>query len=65
MKSATRWKVVTADGHELETKLQQLSDSGYEILSVDRADARWTIIAHTADNSEPKGKTIGFRPPEK
>jgi hypothetical protein len=65
MKSDIRWSVVTVYGHELEIRLQQLTDDGFEIVSVDRTDTQWTIIAHTANRPETKGKTIGFRPPEK
>jgi len=65
MKSETGWRVMSVYGHELEKLLQQLSDDGYEIVSIDRSRERWTVIAHTTDRQTTKGNAIGFRPPGK
>jgi len=65
MRSSLRWKVVTVKGHDLESRLQELTDEGHEIFGVHPSAAGWTIIAHTTGDKAADGKSIGFQPPQR
>jgi hypothetical protein len=64
MASDVRWKVLTVPGHDLEARLQQLTDDDYEIVDIDRSGTHWTIIARISDRQSKKGNPIGFRTSE-
>lgn len=65
MASGVHWKVLTVPGHDLEARLQQLTDDDYEIVDIDRSGTHWTIIARISDLLAKKGNPIGFRASEK
>jgi hypothetical protein len=65
MASDVRWKVVTVPGHDLEARLQQLTEEQYEIVNIDRSGTHWTIIARISDREVKMGNPIGFRASEK
>ncbi len=65
MSSDVKWKVIKVPGHDLENRLQQLTDDDYEIVSLDRRGTEWNIIARTSARQSKKGTPIGFRAPEK
>jgi len=61
MHSEIQWHTVTVLGHQLEEKLQSLTNEGYEIVSVDKNGSRWMIVAHRSKKNFPAKKPIGFQ----
>lgn len=60
--SKVEWKLIQVKGHELESALTELSNSDYEIFTVQFTGAQWSIVARKF----PKGsteKSMGFRSP--
>jgi phage repressor protein C with HTH and peptisase S24 domain len=61
MQSDVRWYTVTVLGHELEKKLQELTNDGYEIVSIEKTASKWLIIAHQTRKNRPSKNPIGFQ----
>ena len=65
MASDMRWKVLTVPGHDLEARIQELTDEEYEIVDINRSGIHWTIIARHSDRMAKKDNPIGFQASEK
>lgn len=62
MSAKLTWKLLQVHGHELEQKLNELSESDYEIFSVQYAEGLWAIVARKSTN-EISRTAMGFRAP--
>jgi hypothetical protein len=55
----TEWKVIHVSGHELESKLNELSEADNDIFSVQYTDQGWAIIIRKVKKDESNRK-LGF-----
>lgn len=57
------WKMVEVEGYELESSLTELSNSDYEIFTVQFTGKKWGVVARKYKKDDSARNCMGFRAP--
>ncbi len=57
------WKMVEADGEQLEQVLTDLSEADFEIFTVQFTGEKWGVVARRFQNESSGKNCIGFKAP--
>lgn len=61
--SKIEWKMVEVEGYLVESTLTDLTDSDYEIFSVQFTGNKWGIVARKFEKNGAGRNCMGFKPP--
>lgn len=61
--SKVEWKMVEADGDQLEQILTDLTDAEFEIFSVQFTGHKWGVVARKFQKENSGRNCMGFRAP--